>query len=597
MYHVELGGQGFLIDPRSYRRRAHAPFVPKTARGDRTYGDLSQDQVLRVSAWSGGEGFLQLDPERPDRWRSGTGTDGYTEPGSLRLGPHLLASAPTAVSELTVAHVFDGKLFVGTSAGAIYRWDGATWTLELSTGKAGGIRSMAVFLGRLYVGNGSDGVVASRTIGGVWTAAAFTIASAAAGVRALAAFYRQSAQYLYAVASQPAADSAAATAGVYWWDGSTLSGRQYDFEEPRCSATAVLGSRLYFFAAHPASGRGSIYSVDDSGGGGIYRAHVPFDEGYPTAATTWDGAVYVGMGSGGQVYRWDGASLELAHQLGTPARPYVGGELRGLATWGGALWVAYADGSGANAVGLLRHDEAGWSRPASGLSGTEPRALVVYNGQLHVLTAAAANAQMHRTVGTYRASGQLETGLFDAGLPSVDKVLRSVTLTHGPLAARQSIEVQYRLEDDGAWVTLGTSGTVGATTATFAFAGTVTCKQVALRIVLAGSAGASSSPVLYDWLLRYAPAPELKREWELAVRLEGTPQLPLVRLDGTPEPLTGAQLSQVLWTLKGQAGPTTLVDLDGATRWIWIAELREEMAELASRLGTQTIGKLRLVEA
>ena len=299
------------------------------------------------------------------------------------------------------------------------------------------------------------------------------------------------------------------------------------------------------------------------------------------------------MGAGGQGYRWDGAE----RQLGTPAQPYAGGELRGMAVWGGALWVAYADGSGANAVGLLRHDRDGWSRPAAGLSGTAPRALVLYNGQLHVLTAAAANAQMHRTAGTYRASGQLETGLFDAGLPSVDKVLRSVALTHAPLADGQSIQVQYRLEDAGAWTTLGTSGAAGATSAELAFAGTVRCKQVAFRLLLGGTAGAAGSPVLYDWLLRYAPVPELKREWELAVRLEGTPELPLVRLDGTPEPSTGAQLSQALWTLKAQGGPTTLVDLDGTTRTVWVVELREEVAELSRRLGTQTVGKLRLVEA
>ena len=125
----------------------------------------------------------------------------------------------------------------------------------------------------------------------------------------------------------------------------------------------------------------------------------------------------------------------------------------------------------------------------------------------------------------------------------------------------------------------------------------MTCRQVAFRLLLGGPAGAAGSPVVRDWLLRYAVAPELKREWELPVILEGTAELPLARLDGTPEPLTGAQLSAALWALKGQAGPTTLVDLDGSSRAVWITDLREEVAELSQRLGYQTVGKLKLLEA
>ena len=422
-YHVSLGGQGYLLDLRGYRRRAHAPFAPKTSQGERGYGDLVHDQAYRVSDWRGGEGFARADPEHPERWRSGFGVDVFSEPGSPRLGPELVSTGTaTAFDELTVAQVYQGNLYVGTGHGRVYRWDGTTWSLSIDLAKAGGVRSMATYRGKLYVGNGGDGAVAELS-GTTWTAAKFT-AAGATGVRAMATFYRQTSQYLYV------ACSGASNGFVHWWDGATLAAKAYDFEEPQPEVALVLSNRLYFFVGDPQSRRGAVYSVDDSGSGGVYRAHVGLSEGYPTCGAIWDGTIYLGVGLEGGVAAWDGARLSLVRQLGTVGAPY-GSELRGMAVWGGALWLSIADGSGT--VGLLRYDGAGWTRPASGLLGTEPRGLAVYGGQLHVLTQKGGAAAMHRTNGTYRSSGQVEMGLFDAGLPSVDKVLRSVTLTHAPL--------------------------------------------------------------------------------------------------------------------------------------------------------------------
>ncbi len=595
MYHVTLGGQGYLIDLRSYRWRAHAPFAPKRAQGERTYGDLVHDQVYQVSDWGGGEGFLQVDPAHPDRWRTGFGVDVFSEPGSLRLGPELVTVGTVAADEATVAQVYGGSLYVGFSNGAIYRWDGVTWTLAFQIPSGDPVRSMAVFGGKLYVGLGTDGRVAELS-GTSWTFPKLTVPGSL-GIRAMATFYRQTAQYLYL------GSTGATNGSVYWWDGATVSAKQYDFEEPRPEVALVLGNRLYFFVADPASRRGAVYSVDDAGGGGVYRAHVAIAEGHPTCGVVWDGVIYLGIGLEGRILAWDGARLARVQQ---PRSTMPGHELRGMAVWDGALWVGSADGAGG--VGLLRYgvgtqgpqDDSGvgWTRPVTGLAGATPRAVAIYGGQVYALTAGAGSAAVYRANGTYRAGGQLETGLFDARLPSVEKVLRSVTLNHAPLASGQSIQVQYQLEGVGAWSTLGTTSNTGATTATFGFPPPPPiCKQVAFRLVLAGPAGAGSSPQVYDWTLRYALAPELKREWELSVLLEGTAELPLTRLDGTSEPLTGAELSGSLWALKGQPGLTAFVDVDGASRSVWFEELREELAELSQRKGYQTVGKLRLLEA
>ena len=206
-------------------------------------------------------------------------------------------------------------------------------------------------------------------------------------------------------------------------------------------------------------------------------------------------------------------------------------------------------------VGLLRYDPTSgvWSRPVTGLTGSDVRSLGVYADQLFVGTTQTGAARVYRVVpAQYQATGQLETGLIDAGLSGITKLLRSVTVVTAALVSPQTILVEYRLEDTGAWVSLGTLSTMGATTATYAFAANTTARQVAFRVTLSGTAGATSSPILYELTLRYVPRPAVTREWDLAVLLEGTAELPMLTLDSAPEPLTGAQLTAALWG--GDAG-------------------------------------------
>jgi hypothetical protein len=120
---------------------------------------------------------------------------------------------------------------------------------------------------------------------------------------------------------------------------------------------------------------------------------------------------------------------------------------------------------------------------------------------------------------------------------------------------------------------------------------------VAFRLTLTGTAGASVSPTVYQLAVRYVPRPAVTREWELAVRLEGTAELPLVTLDGAAEPLTGAQLTSALWSAAGSSGAVSLVDLDGAPYSVYVQDLREEAAQISQRKGYQRLGLVTLVEA
>lgn len=584
-YHVTLNGQGHMLDLSRYRRRDHRPFALKDATGNREIGDLVAEDGIRTSDWSGGDGYVQWDASAPERWRWGSGIDAHTERGSVRLGPRMnnFWTFGGSITNLSDAVMYKGELCFGDSAGNVWRANALGTLSSIGWIGAKPVTALAVFLGKLYIANANDGVVSSWD-GTTLTATAFTVASST-GILAMATFYRQAVSYLY-VTSRFAFPT---MAKVYWWDTGSLSAAQYIFEEDTCRAAVVHGNRLYFVTGDNQTQRMGIYSVDDSGSGGVYRAHVVMPDGYAASGVSWNGKVWLGDQLRGRVWSFDGSVL----QLERTASIFSGGPMR-LAVYQGALWGFARETGGTLTV--LRYDGEGWSRPVAGLTGTDARSLAVNLGELWALCT-ATGPQVYRTNATlqYPASGTLEGSLFDAGLPQIDKVARSVTILHSAIVSGQSVQVQYRTEDTGSWTVLGTSSTVSATSATFTFSG-VSFKQIAFRVVLAGTLGSTATVVLYDVLFRYRPMPVLRREWELAVYCEGTADTPMITEDGAPSPQTGVQLSAALWTARGLGTPVTFVDLDGVSYSVWIDELEEEVEKISQRRGRSTVARVKLLE-
>jgi hypothetical protein len=596
---VTLNGQGYVLDLDRYVKRIREPFVARQSQqhqGSIEVGDLrGPEQVLVISDWSGGEGAVQheqaIGSGQAGQYRTGVAVDGYSQPGALRLGPQSQAVSAGALNHFGLMKSYAGKLYVSANnvSGVpnIFVWDGATIPSSLVCAAGRFPASMEVFLNRLYVGNSGDGTVAYFD-GTTWTAVKFTLAAGVA--RAMATHYRQAAQYLYIAAAGGGVNGACR---LVYWDGSSLSLGQFDLEEPACDVMVTWRQRLWIFSADSTRRLGAIYSVDDGGSGGTWRTHRKLEGSSFTAGCTFGDAAYVGCALDGEIYRWDGDDLTLMLRLATRDAGY-GASILGMAAWAGALWVAIQDGAGG--TGLLRYDGASWSRPVRSILGSTPGYLAEYAGALHYTTSQTSAATFGRAAAlSFAGSGVLESGLINCGLPGVAKLMKSVTIVTSAVAASQSIQVEYRLEDTGGWTSLGTLNALNATTATYAFAANTTGRQIAFRLTLSGPG--ASSPVLYELSLRYVPRPALAREWELAVALDGTPELPLVTLDGTGEPLTGAQLTQLLWTAAGVAGPVTLVDLDGTSYPVYVQDVREEIGKISQRRGYQRLGLVKLVEA
>lgn len=597
-YHLILGGVGLVFGQGGYERRLQQAFAAKLSTSQLSQADRLTDQAVLLDGWQGGEGQLRHDPESPDRYRFGGGIDVYSEPGAVGLGPRMVLSWSSALNGLTKLCASRTELFVGTTSGVIYTWSGSgSASSDYDTTKAGGITALCrAFSDQTLAGTGTDGTIFSHTASGGWTSLG-TLADSRTSCRAIAQHWKDGTQYVYL-----GGDKSGGRAVVSYTDGATLTAYSAAVvDEPQIDLMIRKRGNLVIVANDHTHRRTGIYLIDDSG-----AANSGFDQRLrQEGSVLLCGAnikdnLYLGDKYSGRVWVWDGTDLSLAHRFGSEQNPYSA-EIRGMWAWDGALWVSIVDEDGTIGLARLDPDTGAWSRPVTGLSGTTPEDLAEFQGKLVAITSATGASKLYNTDGTYASTGNVESSLIDARLAGTDKLLRGVTVNHSELAATQGVQLLYQLEDDGTWVSLGTSDTDGATTASFDFPSAITADLFALKLVLTGTAGSSTPLKVYSVNLRYYPSPGAKREWSLTLRLEGTDADPLTLADGTSETRTGEELSAEVWALVAAAAPVNLVDIDREEYTVQIAEYREGLSSIRPNVDPldnswQLQGSLRLVE-
>ena len=605
-YPISLGGQGYMLDMATYRRTAADLFSPRRSDGELSYSDLALGGGVPITSWSGGHGVVSAVQGSESAYRWGAGLDGYTAPGAVQLGlspANVASDAGFQGTGIRCALVWNGSLWFADDGGSgdtrIYEWDGSTLTLRHTwTGKSAGATVMVAFLHRLVVANAGDGVVISTTDGASWSTL-FTVSSVT-GVHCLLVAQMQASgtfERLYIIADEQTVSPGTLRARVYYYDPSSGAGSlQFTVAEGKARCLANLEGTLVFCGVETTGQhRASLYTYN----GTMFQRMQAIQDNAPLCSAVYRGKLYLGMAERGEIWSWDGAALEHAHtlRLDQGASGYTA-PIRAMTVFDGALWVGRWDST--YKAGLERFDGEAWSFPVYGGDAllTAVRSLVVWGNTLYFSADASSSAHVIQKVAAwaYPSSARtLETSVYDAGLPDVSKSLRELTVGHAALASGESIEAQYRLEDTGAWTSLGTSSTLAATGKTFTFSAATAGKRFALRFLLDG--GGSSTPKLESGVLRYVLAPGVKRVWKFEVILDGVAEMPLVTLDGTAESLTGEQLSALLWTLKDGAGPVTYVDLDGVSRAAWMTGYQERIAEQSQRRGRTMRGLVELVQA
>ena len=153
---------------------------------------------------------------------------------------------------------------------------------------------------------------------------------------------------------------------------------------------------------------------------------------------------------------------------------------------------------------------------------------------------------------TYQASGTLQTSYFEASLPSIDKLDRSLILHYEALPTGCTILAEYKTDESNAsWTTIGTASTVDSLTTEFTFAVAFYTKKISIRLTLATTVSAST-PTLKVQDLRYIVAPDFKYLWKMKLACPDN----IMWLDGT-EPISTT-------TAAVTAGQTTLALTDSS---------------------------------
>jgi hypothetical protein len=163
-YDVILDGQGYMIDPETYRRRPAQRFAPKTRIGDESTGDFVNGSVWSQTNWTEGFGFLEWGKAHPNRFADGAGTD--ISYGDVRPGRNLVQSYGSI--EVTAFAQFHGNLYAIASDSALlyYTTDGLNWYPLFNAATVVGstttrLASIWAGFGQLLVGSGNNGQIFS----------------------------------------------------------------------------------------------------------------------------------------------------------------------------------------------------------------------------------------------------------------------------------------------------------------------------------------------------------------------------------------------------------------------------------------------------
>ena len=590
MYHVTLDGQGYVIDLASYRKGVAAPFAAKIRQGDAGYGDLAQASAWAQGSWRGGVGWRDFDARYPDRYDLGPGIDGFGD--DVRCGPQLAtAYTPAAgVNDLYRLQPYGAKLYAARGdGGQIYDTaDGTTWaTAHASASTA--LRAMGLFNNLLLVGSGNNGDI-HRFDGAAW--AVWGTLANVSQVGSISAWYR-------AVGNNKAyvgvTSSVSGRAALYEATTAPAFTLVYETDYDRLEASIVWDNALWFAAITDSQGhRGGLYRYD----GSSFTLVQVIPDNAITSFAIYRNRLYAGSATRGKVWRVTAQGLEDVFSV--PDVVGIGGvsaynqDVRQLVVHNDRLYVPVVD---TNGLGVYVYDGVGWHNLATGGVGQEPRGIASFAGTVFLSNKNSSGARVLKLSTTDALSGAvLVSSWFDAGLPSADKALVRLLVRHAPLASGEAIAVDYERDESGAWDSLGTSNTIDATEKLFSYPAATTARSLRLRIALT-MATTTASPRLRELSLEYAVMPELKAEWRFDVLLEGTAALPLIRLDQSAEPKTGAELADTLWASRAKKYPVSYTDLDGETKTVYLRDIEEQVSPRSQRPGLNTRARVTLVEA
>jgi len=186
----------------------------------------------------------------------------------------------------------------------------------------------------------------------------------------------------------------------------------------------------------------------------------------------------------------------------------------------------------------------------------------IWNGLLHYVDT-STDGNIFRLESKYKASGQLVSSKFDAGLHELNKMFLRAKLTNESLPASTSILLYYQLEGQSSWTLVASNTTEG----TFNFEGNIdtatssgdyTGKKIQYKLELSTS-DTDNTPVVNDVIFEYILSYDIKRVFDYTVIADKKIRL----LDDTFDTRTPEEIRDALFAIKDSNEFITLVDEHG----------------------------------
>lgn len=538
-YHVALNGIGLLLQGApaapAYRVGQAPLYNARFGQGDRSYSDFSFWWFWAQTSFLG---YKQENIWEDDGLFSDSeGVDVTFDPGSVRLSYKQLGVG--SVAKTTVMHAMgnsggntvlvgrnstDQKMLAVLTDGSTF-WEDTTVNASeriLCTAELGD--------GDLYLG--------CRTLG---SGASLLKKNAGVDVGS-----HSSGAGIYQMCAYPAGDSIylfTSTAGLYVYNRSAGTFTQKKTTYPLGQGSACLpfvststsgkqvwciGDRIYFLTDKGVSTFTQLWAYDI--GDDAYIPIISFPAGQcPTRLIEYNNVLYIfdpsAISGRLNVSKYDPASgefsqlIELGRNAGTTT--LVGSPVK---DYTGVLFVVN-DGTSDYQVWRMASDETFSSTltPPSNFTTTINLIGVSQSGSF-VFSKDGASGTNAIAVddaapqNDYQTTGYLITSNFDGNISAIDKLYNDAVLNFNALVSGQAIEVLYSINNGTTFTSLGTASfsVDGAIeNKAFPFGSAIVSKKIMLKFILTG--GGSNSPQLNDFALRYVPAINYTKSWDLRI--------------------------------------------------------------------------------